>query len=125
MTEPAKYKDAWTALYRAVQGFEPDEVIDACVSIIGKNVIKAYWLQSHDAVLNQYLAVCKDLKDWLSAEGSLPEADTLEVVRRLYAALVGPMTVVETQIEVQRLRQEVQAWRKAQQGKGSVQPTKR
>jgi hypothetical protein len=113
MIGPAKYKDAWTALYRAAQGFEADEVIDACVSIIAKNIIKTYWLQSHDAVLNQYLAICKALKDWLIAEGSLPEADTLGVVRRLYAGLLGPMTAVETQAEVQNLRQEVQAWRKA------------
>jgi hypothetical protein len=46
------------------------------------------------------------------------EQPTLEDVRRIYAALLGPMKPNEVGAELQKLRQEVQAWRKAHQVAG-------
>jgi hypothetical protein len=43
------------------------------------------------------------------------EKPVLEDVRCVYAALIGPMKAYEVQAELQKLREETQAWRKAQQ----------
>jgi hypothetical protein len=42
---------------------------------------------------------------------------TLEEARRAYAALLGPMTPELVRAEIEKLRQEVQAWRAAHRAK--------